>query len=1016
MNKLSKRAISIIVIATFLLSMIPIMPANAILNTVNLSVSSGDKGDTVTVSGAVGEVTSGATVEIYWDTAIGINAYLLNSTTGKADGSWEVNFDVPEAVTGEHYVWAKDGSGPYYASEKFTVISLVKLSPDSGLVDDEVTVTGYGFAADDDIGVFWATSPVTFYEVDDATAGWVADTTYGAYAVELTADTDLTIYSHADVAMAGNDLPVSIVDFSDVVGATSYLWYRTGATDSYGPHICFYLTNGTGGFADITMMTNTAISASWTSLQLSAVQFHYFGNENSLAAQQGPGFANTLVHWQGTALATWTIYKVQVEEGWWSAGSGTAVVDNLVINGVAYDWEPSIVDTTTDEFGSFDVKFDVPTGASFDDYIVSAIDHGPTMNFDTYTVGASFTMTPEEGPTGTVISVEGRGWSKGGTMTFEIPGPVTLAAVDGDPIVTESDGTFSAELVMPNVASVTDYTITATETNTTTNVASEDFDVTGLPKITLSPGFGPPGETVSIEGYNFTQVSGTVVDLDFGTLTGIKTFTTDANGEFSGTFTAQALAFSPPDHDVTATDEFGVSDDAKFRLGMMIIIISPTYGPSGDYVYLTGTGFEASGDWNATLDGDLIAEGTASTEGVIATYFYVPSIEAGTYNLEVLDITSEIALSTIFIVTETTYVTVSPSQAPSSYNVSIEGFNFADTPGAVTFELYNSTNDWTLTVLDEGSAVQTDLDGNFTGTFLVPTDISLGDYLINVTDSMDLFAQIPFSVVAARVDVTPRKALFDRGNSITFDISNDFDLPDSYIEIYSPDDILYWITDDLTADMWVLVDELYTVPYYRQTANLNPMDLASDAPLGTWTYFFYDESDEELMNGTFAVGPSTAAQVDALLEDVRSDLSGLAEDMAGLSDDFADDMDALSADFADDIASLSADFAYDIDGLSDEIAGATDAGNAASAAVADLEDSLSDLEDSMGDIADASNSALDAAQEAADAAADAATAAEGAGDAAKGLTSLVYGAIGASLIAALAAIVSLMQISKKIAG
>jgi hypothetical protein len=37
-------------------------------------------------------------------------------------------------------------------------------------------------------------------------------------------------------------------------------------------------------------------------------------------------------------------------------------------------------------------------------------------------------------------------------------------------------------------------------------------------------------------------------------------------------------------------------------------------------------------------------------------------------------------------------------------------------------------------------------------------------------------------------------------------------------------------------------------------------------------------------------------------------------------------------------------------------------------------------------------------------------------NAANGLTTLVYGAIGASLVAALAAIVSLMQISRRIAG
>ncbi len=50
------------------------------------------------------------------------------------------------------------------------------------------------------------------------------------------------------------------------------------------------------------------------------------------------------------------------------------------------------------------------------------------------------------------------------------------------------------------------------------------------------------------------------------------------------------------------------------------------------------------------------------------------------------------------------------------------------------------------------------------------------------------------------------------------------------------------------------------------------------------------------------------------------------------------------------------------------------------------------------------------------AATDAKTATEGAKTAATGLTTLVYGAIGASLIAALAAIVSLMQISRRIAG
>ena len=312
----------------------------------------------------------------------------------------------------------------------------------------------------------------------------------------------------------------------------------------------------------------------------------------------------------------------------------------------------------------------------------------------------------------------------------------------------------------------------------------------------------------------------------------------------------------------------------------------------------------------------------------------------------------------------------------------------------------------------------TNSDGNFSGYWIVPADtvLSIGDYTINITDSQDLMMQLSFSVVAARVEVTPRKALFDRGNSITFDISNDFDLPGSYIEIYSPDDTLYWITDDMTGPMWVLVDDLYTVPYYRQTANSNPMDLASDAPLGTWTYFFYDTDDEELMNSTFAVGPSTAAQVDQLLDDVRSDLEGLALDLGGVTDELADELDTLSdeiGDVAGDLANLADEIASDIAG---DIAAATDAGQAALDAVEDLADSMSDLGDAVGDIADIAGNAADSSQAAADAANDAVNAAEEAQQSASGLTTLVYGAIGASLIAALAAIVSLMQISRRIAG
>jgi methyl-accepting chemotaxis protein len=193
---------------------------------------------------------------------------------------------------------------------------------------------------------------------------------------------------------------------------------------------------------------------------------------------------------------------------------------------------------------------------------------------------------------------------------------------------------------------------------------------------------------------------------------------------------------------------------------------------------------------------------------------------------------------------------------------------------------------------------------------------------------------------------------------------------------------------------------------------MNPMTLTQDAPMGTWFYVFYETGTTELINGTFEVGPSSAAQIDAMLEDVRTDLSGLSDDVADLGGEF----DALSDEIGDVSSDMNALRDNIVGDLADEISAATDAGNSALDAVEDLADSMADLGDAVGDIADIAGDAADASQAAADAANDAVTAAEEAQQSASGLTTLVYGAIGASLIAALAAIVSLMQISKRIAG
>lgn len=935
------------------------------------------------------------------------------STTGSTDETTFIVTDVP----GENIAPVADAGGPYSGEEG------VAISFDgSGSTDSDGTIESYAWDFDDG-GSATVESPSHTY------------TAAGTYTVTLTVtdDDDATDIDTADVTVTEADVPPDDDDDDDEPDVPP-------PTDDFSID---YVSADTADKGDVLIVIGSGVTAGTTvNVFWDYASGTYAHLLNTTEGNPDGTFECEITVPSDTVgdhylWATDTSTGATVRSGpiemvpkiTLSPSSGL-VEDEVTIKGYGFTAEANFTftfgvesiavsptDVESDEDGYFTCTFEVPEDAVYGTYAVTAEDFYDFSDSADFILGASITLSVEEGPTGIVVEVEGRGWTEDATISFTLDGTAVLV-VDEDVVTVDDEGLFSADIVIPDMATADEYEITATETGGVKGPATADFEVTGLPKITLSPGFGPPGAMIDISGYNFTQIKDTEVTLDFGNLEGIKTFKTDANGEFSGTFQAQAIAFSPPDHPVLATDEYGLSDDSDFRLGMMVIIISPISGPSGDFVYLTGTGFEPAGDWNATLGGELVAEGTATGEGTISDYFYAPTLDVGAHELVVLDVESEIELSTTFMITDTTRVTLDPADAPNGYNVTVEGYNFADKVGVLEFVLYNATDEWEIDVVtDPGTvAAVTDVDGNFTAYWIIPDEdtLSIGDYTINVTGSEDLFAQVSFSVAAELVDVEARKTLFNRGDVLQFDVSNDFMYLESYLKIWDPNDNLYWRTEAL--DTWLKVSGLYTVPYYTQTSGGNPMLLAADAPLGTWTWKFYSSGTTNITDGTFDVGPSPASILTGQIDELSDQITEITDRLGDVTDDLEDDIGDLAGDIANVVSEMETLRDDIVDDLADDIAAATDAGKAASDAVADLENSLSDLEDSVSDIADISNSALDAAQLAADAAADAASAAEDAGDAANGLTGLVYGAIGASLIAALAAIVSLMQISKKIAG
>jgi hypothetical protein len=662
-------------------------------------------------------------------------------------------------------------------------------------------------------------------------------------------------------------------------------------------------------------------------------------------------------------------------------------VDIVTVNFTGADLTTSPGTPETNDLGSWSATFTVPdVGGVYGDYEVYAEDEEGVFATTDFTVGASIELSVDEGPVGTVVEIEGRGFT-GDNVTEITCGGVICGVVDEDDLEID-DGEFKLDIVIPSVADVDEYDIEVTDG---INTADESFDVQGLAEIELTPSYGVQGTTIEIHGYNFTQIDEEEVTLWLDG-TEVEDFETDDDGEFEGTFTIPAI--STGDYDAVAVqDDYNIeSEEEEFKIGLMIVILSPDEGPSGTEVAITGTGFTDGGTWNATF-GDLtiIEDGDVDedTDLVLddeAPFFYVPTVDPGTYMITIMDVETEIDVEVEFEVTDKTTVELDPAVAPNEYNVTITGEYFAEDEGAaIEFVLFNSTDDWDITddVYNMSSGdpyAQLDEDGLLEAYWVVYDDdeLSLGDYTLNVTYSDNIYVQVPFSIVGKTEDIEARKDTFAIGDTVSFDIVGSFAQEDSYIKIWDPDDDLYWMTDPLTE--WVKVGDTRVAPYYSQVSGGNQMILIPDAPLGTWTWTWYDSDGDELDDGTFTVVEAAEAMLSEQME-------ALSEEFADLSDEFADLSDDLSGDMADTMA-----------------------------AVGENADAIEDLSDTMTDISGKADDAKTSADNAKSAADAAKTSADEAKTVASGLTTLVYGAIGASLVAALAAIVSLMQISRRIAG
>ncbi len=560
-------------------------------------------------------------------------------------------------------------------------------------------------------------------------------------------------------------------------------------------------------------------------------------------------------------------------------GSGFAAVKNITItfSNATYTKDVTAALMNSTATGNFSAAIIVPVVA-YGDYTITATDANSNTANVAFTVGASVSITPKSGPTGSVVAITGRGFVHVAATNITITvGGITAKQVAQ--IQTAADGTFTGSFIIPTLpvgtatVSVTDGTFTA----------ATSFKVTGTTAIQVVPTSGQPGAAINILGYNFTAIAGTSVTVLFATLP-VATLATDATGFVNGTFVVPSLPTAG--YTITATDAKSLTASTTFTIAITYLSVAPTSGAAGTLVTLTGYGFTTGSTVNVTMASKLMKINIPVAELVAGTTFLVPTLAVGTYTITAVD-SAGLTASTTYQVTKTTELILNPSTSPSGTTVNLAANGFSGVAGTtITFILKNSTYSQALTVAAATgfSGTSTNATGNYKGTFTVPA-IALGAYIVNATDSNGLTVEVAFTIGAATLQINTRATSYSQGDIVSFTIQATFSA-DMIIKVADPTGypaLLYIFATDFTP-----MGSLQVVPYWGSggvwagwIGTIAALRLPSDAVVGTWTW--NTTVSGETRSGTFTVKAGSSA----LLSAINSTVSGLAGTLVSIQGDTA---------------------------------------------------------------------------------------------------------------------------------
>ena len=243
-----------------------------------------------------------------------------------------------------------------------------------------------------------------------------------------------------------------------------------------------------------------------------------------------------------------------------------------------------------------------------------------------FTVEPGLIVDPEEGPVGTTVTVEGRGFAEDEEdieLRYYLDGDYEVIE---DDITADEDGSWETSFQIPPSTQGSHKIDARGDESRLYEVEDATFEV--APGISIDNSSGSVGDNITMTGSGFEADERDITILFDGEAV-ITEIRADDTGYWEEDFEVPAMPTG--NYSVTAEGEQTPKEDIT-ELSFEIepdIVLSPDEGHVGIDLTVTGRGFAANEDVVITYDGSQVATDTTNDKGSFDASFLVPESQYG---------------------------------------------------------------------------------------------------------------------------------------------------------------------------------------------------------------------------------------------------------------------------------------------------------------------------------------------------------------------------------------------------